>query len=77
MNKNTQMVYTYHNETKHTQHRYAKSLGYMDWATQPNPYRSYTESQKTKLPLSFENKSLEYSQIFTQAKEEKQEDGDE
>ena len=74
MHKNTQMVYTYHNETKHTQHRYAKSLGYMDWATQPNPYRSYTDTQKTTLPLSFENKSLEYSQIFTQAKEEKQEE---
>ncbi|MDQ7046933.1 MAG: SagB family peptide dehydrogenase [Sulfurovum sp.] len=71
MNKNTQMVYTYHNETKHAPLRYAKSLGYMDWATQPNPYRSYSESQKTILPLSFENKSLEYSQIFTQAQEAK------
>ncbi|NKQ40648.1 MAG: SagB/ThcOx family dehydrogenase [Sulfurovum sp.] len=70
MNKNTQMVYTYHNETKHSQLQYAKSLGYMDWATQPNPYRSYAESQKTELPLSFDNKSLEYSQIFTQAKQE-------
>lgn len=68
------MVYTYHDETKHRQEQYAKSLGYMDWATQPNPYRSYTESQKTTLPLSFENKSLEYSQIFTQAKKEKQEE---
>ena len=55
MNKNTQMVYTYHNETKHSQLQYAKSLGYMDWATQPNPYRSYTDTQKTTLPLSFEN----------------------
>lgn len=68
------MVYTYHNETKHSQLQYAKSLGYMDWATQPNPYRSYADTQKTKLPLSFENKSLEYSQIFTQAQEKKQEE---
>ena len=74
MNKNTQMVYTYHNETKHSQLQYAKSLGYMDWATQPNPYRSYTGSQKTELPLSFENKSLEYSQIFIQSQKENQED---
>ncbi|HIP28364.1 MAG TPA: SagB/ThcOx family dehydrogenase, partial [Sulfurovum sp.] len=74
MNKNTQMVYTYHNETKHSQLQYAKSLGYMDWATQPNPYRSYSETQKTTLPLSFENKSLEYSQIFTQAQKETQEE---
>jgi len=64
------MVYTYHNETKHSQLQYAKSLGYMDWATQPNPYRSYADTQKTELPLSFENKSLEYSQIFTQRREE-------
>ena len=70
MNKNLQMVYTYHNETKHSQQRYAKSLGYMDWATQPNPYRTYSETKKTKLPLSFENKTLEYSQLFNQKKED-------
>ncbi len=40
MNKNKQMVYTYHNETKHSQRQYAKSLGYIDWVTQPNPYHS-------------------------------------
>ncbi|MCF6243593.1 MAG: SagB family peptide dehydrogenase [Sulfurovum sp.] len=72
MDKNTQMVYTYHNETKHSQLQYAKSLGYMDWATQPDPYRSYADTTKTTLALSFENKSLEYSQIFTQLKDEKE-----
>jgi SagB-type dehydrogenase family enzyme len=66
MNKNLQMVYTYHNETKHSQQRYARSLGYMDWATQPNPYRTYTDTKKVQLPLSFENNTLEYSQIFNQ-----------
>ena len=49
MNKNTQMVYTYHNETKHSQQQYAKSLGYMDWATQPDPYRSYADTTKNKV----------------------------
>ncbi len=61
---NLNMVYTYHNETKHSQQRYARSLGYMDWATQPNPYRIYSNTKKTSLPLSFENNTLEYSQIF-------------
>ncbi len=70
MNKNLQMVYNYHNETKHSQQRYARSLGYMDWATQPNPYRTYNDTRKIKLPLSFENKTLEYSQIFNQKKED-------
>jgi len=72
MNNNLQMVYTYHNETKHSQQRYAKSLGYMDWATQPDPYRTYSNTIKTNLPLSFENKTLEYSQIFTQSNDKKE-----
>ncbi|MGB6328412.1 MAG: hypothetical protein WBF48_05760 [Halarcobacter sp.] len=46
MNNNLNMVYTYHNETKHSQQRYARSLGYMDWATQPNPYRTYIDTKK-------------------------------
>lgn len=66
MNKNLQMVYHYHNETKHSQQRYAKSLGYMDWATQPNPFRTYQGAKKLQLPLSFNNNTLEYSQIFNQ-----------
>ena len=68
MNKNLQIVYTYHNETKHSAQRYARSLGYMDWETQPNPYRSYSNTKKTKLPLAFENSTLSYKQIFIQPK---------
>jgi len=64
MNKNLQMVYTYHNETKHAPSRYARSLGYMDWATQPDPYRSYIGSEQIKLPLSFQNKTIAYKDIF-------------
>eukprot|EP00487_Bulimina_marginata_P001540 TRINITY_DN13462_c0_g1_i1.p1 TRINITY_DN13462_c0_g1~~TRINITY_DN13462_c0_g1_i1.p1 ORF type:complete len:131 (-),score=0.76 TRINITY_DN13462_c0_g1_i1:36-428(-) len=72
MNNNLQMVYTYHNETKHSQQRYARSLGYTDWATQPNPYRTYNNTIKTTLPLSFDNNTLEYSQIFTRSLDEKE-----
>ena len=64
MNNNLQMVYTYHNETKHSQQRYARSLGYMDWATQLDPYRTYSNTKKTSLPLSFENKTIKYQDIF-------------
>ena len=64
MNKNLQMVHEYHKNTKHSAQKYAKSLGYMDWNTQPNPYRSYENTLKTKLPLSFNNKTLEYYKIF-------------
>ena len=64
MNKNLQMVYTYHNETKHAPNRYARSLGYMDWATQPDPYRTYIGAKQIKLPLSFENQTIKYQDIF-------------
>ena len=34
-------VLIYHDATKHHPHRYAKSLGYLDWATQPSPFRRF------------------------------------
>lgn len=34
-------VHTYHDGTKHHFHRFARSLGYLDWASQPNPFRSF------------------------------------
>ena len=64
MNNNLQMVYNYHNETKHSNQKYAKSLGYMDWATQPNPYRNYIDSKQTILPLALNHDTLPYHMIF-------------
>lgn len=34
-------VKQYHQATKHHFHRYARGPGYMDWSTQPNPFRRY------------------------------------
>jgi hypothetical protein len=34
-------VLTYHQQTKHNFNAYARSLGYLDWATQPDPFRRY------------------------------------
>ena len=31
----------YHDGTKHHFHRFAPALGYLDWASQPNPFRSF------------------------------------
>lgn len=41
----------YHEQTKHYYHRYAVSLGYLDWDTQPNPFRFYEGVTATRLPL--------------------------
>lgn len=44
-------VMRYHQETKHDFSRYARSLGYMDWANQPNAFRRYQGSPLIALPL--------------------------
>jgi SagB-type dehydrogenase family enzyme len=44
-------IIRYHEETKHHLHRYARSLGYMDWDNQPNPFRVYEGVPVVPLPL--------------------------
>ena len=40
----------YHEATKHHFNRFARSLGYLDWATQPNPFRRYEDAPLQHLP---------------------------
>ena len=42
-----EVVVAYHERTKHHFHRYAAALGYMDWATQPDPFRRYAGADFT------------------------------
>ena len=42
-------VHTYHDGTKHHFHRFARSLGYLDWASQPNPFRSFAGAAEVPL----------------------------
>ena len=46
-----EVVVTYHDATKHHLYRYARSLGYMDWANQPNPFRRFEGAPFIRLPL--------------------------
>lgn len=46
-----EVVMRYHNETKHHFSRAARSLGYMDWANQPDPFRRYEGSPLIRLPV--------------------------
>jgi SagB-type dehydrogenase family enzyme len=38
------MVYRYHDGTKHHFERFARSLGYLDWASQPRPFRAFADT---------------------------------
>jgi hypothetical protein len=37
-------VYRYHDGTKHHFHAFAQSLGYLDWASQPHPFRGFADT---------------------------------
>ena len=58
------MVVAYHERTKHHVHRYAASLGTMDWATQPDPFRRYPGADVVRLPLPKPGRMLPYWQLY-------------
>jgi SagB-type dehydrogenase family enzyme len=44
-------VIQYHVQTKHHFNRYARSLGFLDWVNQPDPFRRFEGATMTPLPL--------------------------
>jgi SagB-type dehydrogenase family enzyme len=44
-------VIRYHIQTKHHFNRYARSLGFLDWVNQPDPFRRFEGAQLIPLPL--------------------------
>ncbi len=57
-------VIAYHERTKHFFHRYAASLGSMDWATQPDPFRRYSGADLVRLVLPKPGRPLPYWQLY-------------
>jgi SagB-type dehydrogenase family enzyme len=43
------VVYRYHDGTKHHFNAFARSLGYLDWASQPRPFRAFAGSPEFAL----------------------------
>ena len=59
-----EVVVAYHERTKHHFHRYAAAQGYMDWATQPDPFRRYAGADLIRLPLPKAGRPLPYWQLY-------------
>ena len=57
-------IFAYHERTKHHPGRYAASLGYMDWATQPDPFRHYDGAPLQPLPLTLDAATPAYDRLF-------------
>ncbi len=43
------VIHAYHDRTKHGFNRFARSLGYLDWASQPNPFRAFSGAPECPL----------------------------
>lgn len=61
------IVFHYHEETKHHFRRYARSLGYLDWANQPHPFRYYHGAPVIRLRHRKTEKGLKYDQLYAEA----------
>ena len=61
---NIQIIQNYHEETKHHYHRYANALGFMDWDTQPDPFRRFIGADLIPLPLQSQDHTPVYEDIF-------------
>lgn len=62
--QNLERVLAYHRITKHAPHRYARALGYMDWDTQPDPFRRFSGSPRVELPLRADRLRTTYSDLY-------------
>lgn len=58
-------VRAYHERTKHHLERYARSLGYLDWATQPNPFRRYDCAPLARLEIPPEESGPDYDALLS------------
>jgi SagB-type dehydrogenase family enzyme len=54
----------YHESTKHHFNRFARSLGYLDWATQPDPFRRYAGAPLIELPRGPLAADVPYAALF-------------
>jgi SagB-type dehydrogenase family enzyme len=54
----------YHEATKHHFNRFAQSAGYLDWATQPDPFRRFAGAQVVELPHEAVSPDRPYDALF-------------
>ena len=54
----------YHERTKHHPQRYARAPGYMDWETQPDPFRTWEGAPRVELPLAADDVATRYRDLY-------------
>jgi len=61
---NDMKVIEYHERTRHLPNCPANSAGYLDWETEPNPFRSYEGTSPIQLPFSNTVSGANYFDLF-------------
>lgn len=54
----------YHQRTKHHPQLYARGPGYLDWATQPDPFRTFAGAPRTDLPLHADHLTTPFADLY-------------
>ncbi len=62
-------ILAYHTASKHSFSGYADSPGFLDWETQPDPFRRFEGSPETPLDLPSEEAGHPYDRLFDEAPE--------
>ena len=58
------VVLGYHERTKHRPGRYAPSLGYLDWETQPAPFRTWEGAPRVLLPFAADEVATSWADLL-------------
>ncbi|MEE8225063.1 MAG: nitroreductase, partial [candidate division NC10 bacterium] len=58
-------VLAYHRRSKHHLSHYAASLGYLDWDTQPDPFRTFVGAERVELPLLADRLDAAYPDLYS------------
>jgi SagB-type dehydrogenase family enzyme len=57
------VIFEYHERSKHHLRRYAPGPGYLDWANQPDPFRSYRGAPRVELELAADALPTRYNEL--------------
>jgi SagB-type dehydrogenase family enzyme len=57
-------ILEYHERSKHGPHRLARSPGRLDWANQPDPFRTYAGAPSVDLPLLADGLDTTYGDLY-------------
>ena len=70
MHRGAEGVLNYHERTKHTPWRYARSPETLDWENQPAPFRRYVGARAHRLPFLEKDPQIGFNGLFTRAGKE-------